>query len=61
MALTSAGTNLTGNTTSSFDQRTLLLAVDANATITYQAIYTDGGGATSMQFKLEIVVEKLPD
>lgn len=60
IALTSAGTNLTANTTSTFEQRTLFLAVDANASITYQAIYTDGGG-TAMQFKLEIVVEKLPD
>ena len=61
VALTSAGTNLTGNTTSTFEQRTLFLAVAANASITYEAIYTDGGGANPMQFKLEIVCEKLPD
>lgn len=60
VALTSAGTNLTGNTTSTFEQRTLLLAIDANAAITYEAIYTSVG-ATAMLFKLEIVVEKLPD
>lgn len=61
VALTSAGTNLTGNTTTTFEQRSLVIAVDANAPPTYEAIYTDGGGATAMQFKLEITVEKLPD
>ena len=60
IALTSAGTNLTANTTSTFEQRTLFLAVAANVSITYEAIYNDGGG-TAMQYKLEIVVEKLPD
>lgn len=60
IALTSVGTNLTGNTTSTFETRTLMLAVDANASITYEAIYTSVG-ATAMQFKVEIVVEKLPD
>ena len=59
IALTSAGTNLTGNTTTTFETRTLFLAVDANAPITYEAIYTSAG-ATAMQFKLEIVVEQMP-
>ena len=59
IALTSAGTDLTGNTTSTFEQRTLVLAVDANAALTYEAIYTSVG-ATAMTFKLEIVCEQLP-
>ena len=59
-AMTSAGATLTGNLVTTFEQRTLFLAVAANASITYQADYTSVGG-TTMQFKLEIVIEKLPD
>lgn len=60
VALSSAGATLTGNLTTTFEQRTLFLAVDANASITYQVDYTSVGG-TTMQFKLEVIVEALPD
>ena len=59
-AMTSAGATLTGNLVTTFEQRTLLLAVAANASVTYQVEYTSVGG-TTMQFKLEVIVEKLPD
>lgn len=59
-ALTEAGGTLNGNTVTTYEQKTLLLKVDANAAITYEVAYTSAG-ATAMQFKLEIVVEKLPD
>lgn len=59
VVMTSAGATLTGNVTTTFEQRTLFLAVDANASITYTAEYTSVG-ATAMQFKLEIAVEAMP-
>lgn len=59
-AITRAGATLTGNTLATFDQSTLFLKVAANAALTYAAAYTSVGG-TSMQFELEVIVEKLPD
>ena len=60
VALTSAGATLSGNLTTTFEQRTLFLKVDANASITYAVAYTSDP-VTQMKFELEIVCEKLPD
>lgn len=60
IVLTEAGAAITGNTTSTVQQRTLFLRVDANASVTYSTAYASVGG-TSMQYRLDITVEKLPD
>ena len=59
-AMTSSGATLSGNLVTTFEQRTLFLDVAANASITYAAAYTSDP-VTVMKFKLEIVVEKLPN
>ena len=61
ISLTQAGAAITGNTTATQQNATLFLRVDANASITYATTYADGGGATAMQYELDVVVEKLPD
>lgn len=38
----------------------LPLRIDANASITYATTYADGGGATSMQYSLDVWVQAIP-
>ena len=61
VSLSQAGAAMTGNTTATQQNGTLFVRADANASITYSTTYADGGGATSMQYELDVVVEKLPD
>jgi hypothetical protein len=58
VALTTSGAALTGNTTTTFQQGTLMLACDANSSITYAASYSSVG-ATSMQYGLAVIVERV--
>lgn len=58
VALTSAGTALTGNTTSTFQSGQLAVNADRLTNITYAAAYSTSG-ATSMQYSLRLVVEAL--
>jgi hypothetical protein len=51
-----AGTAMTGNTTSTAQSGTYLLQMDANSPITYSTTYASVG-ATSMQYKLSVVLE----
>lgn len=53
-----SGTAVTGNTTSTVQSNTWLLNVDATTPITYSTTYASVG-ATSMQYALEFVVEKV--
>ena len=56
IALTQAGAAITGNSTSTQQNATLLLWVDANASITYATTY-GSNGATTMQYELAVIVE----
>lgn len=59
--LSQAGAAITGNATTTQQNGTLFIRAAANASITYATTYVDGGGATSMQYELDVVCEKLPD
>ena len=59
VALTQAGTAMTGNTTTTVQTGSLFLRVDANAAMTYSTAYASVGG-TSMQYRLDILVEAIP-
>lgn len=50
---------VTGNTTDTVLQGTVILRSDQAAAINYVVTYADGGGATAMAYDLEIVVEAL--
>lgn len=56
VSLTKAGTAVTGNTTSSFDQGSVLVRDDANGPITYATSYASNP-ANAMQYALDVVVE----
>ena len=58
VALTSAQTAITGNTTSTFQSGTLTVNADRLTNLTYAAAYASVG-ATSMQYSLQIAVEGL--
>lgn len=61
LSLSQSGAAMTGNTTTTQQNGTLFVRADANAAITYATTYADGGGATSMQYELDVIVEKVPD
>ena len=61
VSISQAGAAITGNTTATQQNGTLTIRVDANSPLTYSTTYADGGGATSMQYELDVRVEKLPD
>ena len=61
VSLSQSGAAMTGNSTSTQQNGTVFIRADANASITYSTSYADGGGATSMNYEIDVVVEKLPD
>ena len=61
VTITQAGTAITGNTTATVQSNTYLVRADSQSAISYITAYTDGGGATSMQYALNIRVEAIPE
>ena len=61
VTITQAGAAITGNTTATVQSNTYLVRVDSESAISYLTAYTDGGGATSMQYALDVVIEALPE
>ncbi len=59
VALTQAGTAITGNTTTSYGTGSALVRADAGTAITVTTAYASVG-ATTMQFSLRAVVELVP-
>lgn len=59
VALTWVGGANTGNTTSTYESQSMVVAVDAGTAVTYEVAYASAG-ATSMQFALDVMVEALP-
>lgn len=60
IACTQVTTALTTNTTASTRVAEYVVRSDASVAISYATTYADGGGATSMQYSLYIVVEAMP-
>lgn len=58
VACTASGAAMTGNTTGTVQSGSLLVRADASSTLTYAAAYATSG-ATTMQFGLELVVERV--
>jgi hypothetical protein len=51
---------MTGNTTATQQNGTLMIPADSNTSITYATTYVDGGGATAMAYKATFMIEELP-
>lgn len=60
VTITQAGAALTANTTSTYQQATFFVRVDSETEIRYLTTYADGGGATAMQYALDLSVEAIP-
>ena len=60
VTLTQAGTLLNGNTTSTYQTSTFLLRVDTGTQISYLTTYASVG-ATSMQYRLNLKLETVPE
>ena len=58
VAQTQSGAAMTGNTTATAQNLTILAHVDQNTTVTYAAAYASSGG-TSMQYSLYVLAEKI--
>lgn len=58
---TEAGTSLAGNLITTRDGRLFLLRPGAATAISYSTTYADGGGATSMQYGLDLVAVQVGD
>ena len=58
VALTISGSAVTGNTTTTIQQQTILVRCDANSALTYSTTYSSVG-ATSMQYAVSVVVERV--
>lgn len=56
---TEQGTNLNGNLTTTREGKLFIVRPDNATVISYATTYADGGGATSMQFSLDIVAVQL--
>ena len=56
---TEAGTNLTGNATTTREGKLFLVRPDNATVISYSTTYADGGGAVSLQYQLDMVVVQL--
>jgi hypothetical protein len=59
VACSFSGAAMTGNTTATVQSGSVLLFSDKDGPITYAAAYLDGGGATSMQYYLQVVIERM--
>lgn len=61
VAQTFVGALKNGNTTTTYESSGVpLVRADAETELTYAVAYANGGGATSMQFVLDVVVEAIP-
>jgi hypothetical protein len=58
VALTISGTAVTGNTTTTIQQQSVIVRCDAASAITYSATYSSVG-ATPMQYALSVAVERV--
>lgn len=58
VALTVSGAAVTGNTTSSLQQQTVVVRCDPSSTLSYSTAYSSTG-ATAMQYSLSIAVERI--
>ena len=58
VALTISGSAVTGNTTTTIQQQTVLVRCDANSALTYSTTYSSVG-ATAMQYAVSMVVERV--
>jgi len=58
VALTISGTAVTGNQVTTIQQQTVLVRCAAGSALTYNTTYSSSG-ATSMQYALSIIVERL--
>jgi len=58
VALTISGSAVTGNTTTTIQQQTVLVRCDANSVLTYSTTYSSVG-ATAMQYALSVTVERV--
>jgi hypothetical protein len=58
ISLTSAGAAMTGNTTGTVQSGTLLIRIDAASPVSYATTYASVG-ATSMQYRLDVLLEQL--
>ncbi len=58
VALTISGSAVTGNTTTTIQQQTVLVRCDANSALTCSTTYSSVG-ATSMQYAVSVVVERV--
>ncbi len=58
VAVTSAGAAITGNTTATVQSGSLLVRADVDTNITYATAYASAG-ATSMQYQLDVIVERV--
>lgn len=58
IAMSQSGAAVTGNTTATQQNGTLLVRIDAGTTIRYSTAYSSVG-ATSMQYALDVVAEKV--
>lgn len=59
VSCTQAGAAMTGNTTATVQGGVVIVDIDQNTSITYATTYADGGGGTSMQYRLSMTVEQL--
>ena len=58
VSLTVSGAAVTGNTTSTFQQQSVVVRCDANSSLSYSTTYSSVG-ATPMQYALSVVVERV--
>jgi hypothetical protein len=58
VACTSSGAAITGNTTATVQSGTVVLRADGASALTYQTAYASVGG-TSMQYTLDLTLERL--
>lgn len=58
VSLTVSGAAVTGNTTSTFQQQSVIVRCDANSSLSYSTTYSSVG-ATPMQYALSVVVERV--
>jgi len=58
VALTISGTAVTGNTTTTIQQQSVIVRCDSASAITYSTTYSSVG-ATPMQYALSVVVERV--
>jgi hypothetical protein len=57
VAQSASGAAETGNVTTTKQMGTMPIRVDASTPISYSTTYADGGGAVSMQYSLDVILE----